>query len=990
MAEFRIAGLNTGVAQNVSVTYQGQTEAASVAAYKQPQAVSDLPRISGSQLAGQTVSIDTGALTGPFSYQWISSEAGNLGTASTQLLPSPGSTDTYVTCEVTHSGGTLTTPPILIYALMANAAYNAADAAIVAVCPHEDATHIVAASGNMSNPATWHGGEVPGAGARILVPFGFTLTNDMDRPNIRLDWIRIDGTMEHLVNRNVRTLVETRLTTRGGSLIDGTFLNPVQPGVKHELIISARDYRTSNGFEDTDIDILRDPTLASRGDISQGLRSIWGQTCDTWVRTALGGAPMAGDTSCVLESIPVGWNPGDTIVIGGTSPTITSESEERVITSISGALVTWAEPLVYDHDHHNPLVVRSDLQPAVMNLTRNVVIRSEREDVEPHRRGHTMDMRMFATPDIWFVEHRNLGRTRKGPDVVTGQIDGNGDFEFPAGDGLTLATAPLTAQSNIKARYPIHSHSAGFSKSVTPVYHGCSVRDVIGWGMVHHDGRVNMNNCGIYEFDGSGMVSETGNEQGEWLDCIAVKSRIKRGDTPKEVSLGGDTQGDFGRMGYGFMMRSRALRFNRCMTMDCSWGAVFFHRTRAQATIAGLINHQSENLDLQDLQGPFRVTEVSVPDYPIIHAADNEFIGSYGGGLFVSKDDAAQNHGWNVNLKRMKSWGFKDRGFMVEYIGQYALTEFDAVCAGTSFSGLRRGIEIGSQTFQVSMVSPTTEQCTQGIFIDGGSVGTAPTFDPTDDPRYMIANHTSIGDTDAVIDDTTNNGNTASLRTWASLPTETEPSTTLPFVIADWNGSTSFDQGIANSVASAGTATLTDTVSALGPVPKLFDGLGLPFNSPGSGNAAQYLRELALRDGYWTYNGEPHLIFAIYLSDRLYATPIKSIHAIRMTGSTGSYTNNGTYTVSANAPVAGDFSSISAPAGQTTSVDIVGASSDPDGGTITLSPSYSGPDHGRLVINGGSVEYTPDAGYTGSDSAWVWIEDGARNATRCDLGFNVT
>ena len=992
MAEIRIAGLNTGVPQDVSITLQGETQSASVIAYKQPQPVAVIPRISGSQLAGNTVSVDTGALTGPFGYQWRSTTAGDLGTAASQVLPDPGVAETYVTCDVTHADGTLTTPPILVYALMPTASHNAADAAALALCPHDDATHVAIADGPWSATSTWLGDDVPAAGARVLVPQGINVTYDQNKARLRLDWVRVDGRLVADTARTTRMLFETLLITRSGALIDGTFQNPVQAGRVHEWIVSARDYRSSNGFEDTDIDLTRDPTLVSRGIINQGERMMWGQTCDTWVRTAIGGAPMAGDTSLVLASVPVGWNVGDTIVIGGTAPISGSESEERVITSISGALVSWAEPLVYNHDHQNPLVARDDLQPAVMNLTRNIVIRSEREDVEPWRRGHTMDRHMYAVPDIWFVEHRNLGRTRKGDGAsfTVGQIDSNGDFEFPANDNSGLVTEPLTAQSNIKARYPIHAHSTGFNRAVTPVYHGCSVRDVIGWGMVHHDGHVNMNSCGVYEFDGSGIVSETGNELGEWLDCITIKSRIKRGDTPKEASLGGDTQGDFGRLGYGFMMRSRALRFNRCMSMDCSWGAVFFHRTRAQATVAGLINHVVENLDLKDLQGPYRVTGVSVPDYPIIHASDNEFAGSYGGGLFVSKDGVEQNHGWNVNLKRMKSWAFRDRGFMVEYIGQYALTEFDAVCAGTSFSGLRRGIEIGSQTFQVSIVSPTTERCTQGIYIDGGSVVALPAFNTTDDPRYMIAGHTSNGDSDAVLDNSAAKGNAEYLRMWATLPAAVEPSVSMPFVIADWSGAGGFNQGISNSIASGAGGTLTDTVSLAGPIPKLFDGLGLPANDPFSGNSAQYLRAYALKYGYWMYDAAPHLIFPIYLSDRLYARPVKSIHAIRMTGSTSGYANNGTYTVSANPPVSGDFSSISAPAGQTTVVDVVGASSDPDGGTITLSPSYSGPDHGRLVINGDSAEYTPDPGYIGTDLAWVWIEDGAGHATRCDLTFNVT
>ena len=989
MPELRTAGQYVNTLQSKSVTVGGVTKAATAPTFKQPQVVTEIPLITGIQQAGNVVGVDTGDLVGPFTYQWRSSATGDIGSAATQALPNPGMADVQVTCDVTHAGGVTSSLPITVYSLMGGDA-DAAEAAALALCPHEDATHVAIVDGQWSNPATWLGGDVPADGARVLIPHGINVTYDRNKARLRLDWLRVDGTLTADPSLTTRMLFETMLVPRSGTLSDGSLLNPVQANRVHEWIVSGRDYRTSNGFEDTDIDIARDPTLVGRGIIIHGKREMFGAICDTAVRTEPGGAPMQGDTSCVLASVPVGWKPGDTIVIGGTSPTVQSESEERVITAISGALVSWADPLVHNHDHQYPLVTRDDLQPAVMNITRNIVIRSERDDLEPWRQGHTMDTRMHAEVSVYFVEGRDLGRTRKGPDVVTGQIDANGDFERPSGNGSTLTTEPLTAQSNIKGRYAFHAHSFKFDQPVTATYYGCIARGVVGFGMVHHDGRAKMNNCGVYDFAGTGIVSETGNELGEWFDCYTIKSRVKRGDTPKEASLGGDVQGDFGRLGYGMFVRSRGLHVVGCMCMDVSWGFVGFHRTRANATIVGLTKHLRKDLDIKDLQGAYGGDEVAVPDHPFIHIANNEFAGCYGGGLFISKDGVEQNHGVSSNLRDLKAWSCRDRGLMVEYINQYVLTNPDIVAANPSFGGLRRGIEVGSQTFQVSIVNPKTERATQGIYFDGGSVDALPAFDAVTNPRYMIAGHTSIDDTDAWVDNSAAKGNAEFLRIWPTAPTPVEPTVTLPFVVADWNGSTGFNQGISNAVASGAGGTLSDTVSASAPIPNLTDALGLPINDPFSGNRAQYIRARAQEDGYWMYNGEPHVIFPLYLSDRLYGTVIKSIHAVRMTGSTGGYTNNGTYTVSANAPVSGDFSNIAAPRGQTTIVDVVGGSSDPDGGTLTLSPSFFKPDRGEFVINGGTVEFTPYDSAPGTYTGTAFLADGQGNETRTEIVFGVT
>ena len=941
--------------------------------YNPPAVVTGLPRINSGQYTTDTLTLDTTGLTGITAYDWRIVGGATLGTAATQAAAGQGGS--WVECEVTCDQGALVSPAVMIYMPMMMTSHNEDDTALLALVPHDEATHIAIADGNWTSGATWRGGSVPGSGANVLIPHGRTVTYDQHN-RIRLNWVRIDGTLETALTKSTDAFFETLVITRGGRLECGTGAARLPSQYTSEWIVSNRVCRT-DVTQPANIDIDSDLRLLGRGIISQGERVMWGAFKTSWLRTAAGSAPMAGATSATLASAPTGWVVGDEIIIGGTGNTSTVETETRTITAISGAVVSWSGGLAYDHDHHNANVTRTDLQPGVANLTRNIIIRSEDGTVPNHRRGHTMDMHMMCHLDLWDVAHVDLGRTTKGDATPAGKIDENGAFKTSGVSSGVFNTVTMTADANLQSRYPVHFHQAGFHKAATDTVNNCVVRGTPGWGITHHGCHANVNSNVVTDFGGAGIVSETGNEIGEWVGNFTAGSRAKDADTPKNTEDPFGLNGDMFRTGYGLAMTSRAMVCNSNFVQDASWGVVFYHRGSG---ITPMVDHETANIDLKDLRTFMNDGSMPAEDYPIVHVTDNESAGMFGGGLFVTKSGAEQNHGLNVNIKQLKSWGFGLVGGWVEYIGQYALSDWDIIAPDT---GTAEGIHVGNQTGQVAVVRPTTERCAIGVgFSAQGGLIPNTEYDMMVNPRYMVVAHTSISDTSSI--DYGLEGMTVT-RVFATEPAYPEPSHNLPFKLAEWDGSTSPDAGI-SAVASG---VLTDSVSAVGFLPKPADNTGLPIASPDSGNMGIAVRDYADLNGFYTVSSVPYIIFPAYFADRINAANwIKTWHGIELTGPTGSYTDHGAFTTSASAPTV-TAASLSVAENGSGTIDILALATGASGTTLSLSDSYFAPDHGRLSISGGSVTYEPFAGFTGSDKAQVAVEDDQGHSTRVDIAITV-
>src|SRR5215203_5001607 len=66
--------------------------------------------------------------------------------------------------------------------------------AMLALVPESRASNVAVTSGNWTSPSTW-GGNVPAAGARVLIPQGIAVTLDAVLPST-FKWIRINGTLD--------------------------------------------------------------------------------------------------------------------------------------------------------------------------------------------------------------------------------------------------------------------------------------------------------------------------------------------------------------------------------------------------------------------------------------------------------------------------------------------------------------------------------------------------------------------------------------------------------------------------------------------------------------------------------------------------------------------------------------------------------------------------------------------------------------------------
>src|SRR5205085_592041 len=111
----------------------------------------------------------------------------------------------------------------------------------------------------------------------------------------------------------------------------------------------------------------------------------------TWLKL---GAPAAkGDTEITLAEAVTGWRTGDRIILTATTrqtkarktfrPSVrdNTQTEERLITAVTGSKLIIDQPLAYDHVCDG--VYRGD----VANLSRNVIVESADPELA---RGHTM------------------------------------------------------------------------------------------------------------------------------------------------------------------------------------------------------------------------------------------------------------------------------------------------------------------------------------------------------------------------------------------------------------------------------------------------------------------------------------------------------------------------------------------------------------------------------------------------------------------------
>lgn len=365
------------------------------------------------------------------------------------------------------------------------------------LAPEDQATHKALISGVWSNPLTW-GGAVPGADARVIIPGGLVVTVDKEF-GAALFWIRVDGSLKFAPNVNTALTADSVFVNHGGRLEIGTALAPVQADKTARIIIKAR-----NGVP---IHHLWDPLELSRGIVAEGSVVIHGATKRAW--TSITAIPALGSTTLILDDVPSGWRPGDTLVL--TAP-VYDQDETFSLVSVNGTTVTLNRQITYARPLPKPGLVLH-----VANLTRNVQISSAQAG-NPKLQGHVMLME--GGHEIRYAGFYDLGRTTTRPVTDPIIVDGVRDPSLMPSCGLT--------EENVRGRYAVHFHMAG-PDSQRSVVEGSAVSVTRGAGFkigyINHSSSVSFRQNVSYQIDGSHFFTEEGDEVGEFVENLAIHSK---------------------------------------------------------------------------------------------------------------------------------------------------------------------------------------------------------------------------------------------------------------------------------------------------------------------------------------------------------------------------------------------------------------------------------------------------------------------------------
>lgn len=127
-----------------------------------------------------------------------------------------------------------------------------------------------------------------------------------------------------------------------------------------------------------------------------------------------------------------------------------------------------------------------------------------------------------------YVDVLNFSRTSTDPSLHVPAASG--------GKQILLNGVDLADTNNVRGRYGFHIHGTGafFGRKMV-VVQGLVVRGqngpaltaipVPGWGITQHNSRAAIEDCITYNVRGAGIVSELGNEIGQWVNNVSMWNR---------------------------------------------------------------------------------------------------------------------------------------------------------------------------------------------------------------------------------------------------------------------------------------------------------------------------------------------------------------------------------------------------------------------------------------------------------------------------------
>jgi hypothetical protein len=363
-------------------------------------------------------------------------------------------------------------------------------------------------SGDWSNAQTWEPARVPKAGDRVLIARGTTVNYDVASAEV-VRLIQVVGTLSFARDRdtelNVGVLSMQHIDecsedgfacdfegAKSGpetpddqwpSLLIGTLDDPIP--AKHTARIRLHFLP---GFNRDDA-----PALAC----CAGRMEIHGSPLSrTWVK--LGADANPGDSAVKLAEKVTGWRVGDEVLVtaseradgyGSFRMDREPQTEQRVITKITGQTITLDQPLANKH------AGTGEFRAEIANLSRNVII----ESADPSGvRGHTV-YHAFSRGGISYARLAHLGK------------------------------------EGVLGRYAIHFHLVGDTMRGSSVQGVAIVDSHNRWITIHGTQYLVVRDCIGYKSVGHGYFMEDGTEIYNLLDRNLAIHAYQGRTLPKQV-----------------------------------------------------------------------------------------------------------------------------------------------------------------------------------------------------------------------------------------------------------------------------------------------------------------------------------------------------------------------------------------------------------------------------------------------------------------------
>jgi hypothetical protein len=403
-----------------------------------------------------------------------------------------------------------------------------------------------AGSGAWSAAATWEGGKVPAAGARVLIRAGHKVVYDVKSEQV-IRGINVAGVLSFATDRDTRLdvgLIRVQAVdeyseegfdcARHAETPDPAVARPALEVGMPENRVDRRFTARIRLVYVPGMDKQSCPAIVCCGGRMDFHGAYFGATWERLARTV-----KAGATSIITDH-PVSWSVGDRVIVTATQRNYRAEepyTEERVIKGFKDTPFGPATELELDqplkYDHLGDGAYRGE----VANLSRNVIVESANPQGE---RGHTMYHRNSAG-SISYAEFRHLGK------------------------------------KGVLGRYALHYHLCGDTMRGSSVV-GASIWDSENrWLTIHGTNYLVVRDCVGYKSVGHGFFMEDGTEVFNVLDHnLAVGARRGK-PLPKQMLPFDQNEGA------GFWWANSLNTFTRNVAADNDLYGYRFEATQSSA-----------------------------------------------------------------------------------------------------------------------------------------------------------------------------------------------------------------------------------------------------------------------------------------------------------------------------------------------------------------------------------------------------------------------